>query len=229
MHWMQTYNLFLFDLDGLLVNTEEIHFLAYKTMCRNRGITLPWDFNRYCQAAHYDSEGLRLQIYAACPALFQQEQNWDVLYKEKQAIIQKLLRSDEISLMPGAEKLLNLLKEQNRNRAVVTHSSDDLIAILKERLPLLNTIPHWITRHQYTKPKPNPECYIKAIELLAKPGDKVIGFEDSPRGMTALLGSSAKPILVCQAEYPEIPAFIAKGVQRFHSLEDLFKNPNSEL
>lgn len=221
MHWIKNYNLFLFDFDGLLVNTEEVHFLAYKTMCHNRGITLPWDFNRYCQAAHYDSEGIRLQIYAACPELFKQEQNWDVLYKEKQAIIQNLLRNGEVALMPGVEQLLNTLKEYNVNRAVVTHSSDDLIAILRDKLPLLNTIPHWITRHQYAKPKPNPECYIKAIEMLAKPGDKVIGFEDSPRGMTALLGSKAKPILICQAEYPEIADFLKRGVERFHSLEEI--------
>lgn len=221
MEWIKNYNLYLFDLDGLLVNTEEIHFLAYQTMCASRGAPLPWDFNRYCQAAHYDSEGLRLQIYAACPSLFQQEPNWEVLYKEKQAIIQKLLKSDEIALMPGAAELLTLLNQKNCNRAVVTHSSDDLISIIRERLPLLNSIPHWITRHQYSKPKPNPECYVKAIESLAKPGDAVIGFEDSPRGMTALLGSSAKPILVCKAEYPEIPEFLKRGVQRFHSLEEV--------
>lgn len=221
MEPIQNYNLYLFDLDGLLVNTEEIHFLAYKKMCANRGTPLGWDFNRYCQAAHYDSEGLRLQIYAACPELFQQEPDWQVLYREKQTIIKDLLRSDEVALMPGAEELLKLLQEKNLNRAVVTHSPDELISIIRDRLPLLNSIPHWITRHQYSKPKPNPECYLKAIELLAKPGDKVIGFEDSPRGMTALLGSSAKPILVCQAEYPEIKGFLEMGVERFHSLKEV--------
>lgn len=221
MEPIQNYNLYLFDLDGLLVNTEEIHFLAYKKMCANRGATLDWDFNRYCQAAHYDSEGLRLQIYDACPKLFQQEQDWQVLYREKQTIIKDLLRSDEVALMPGAEELLTMLKDKNLNRAVVTHSPDELISIIRDKLPLLNTIPHWITRHQYTKPKPNPECYLKAIELLAKPGDKVIGFEDSPRGMTALLGSSAKPILVCQAEYPEIKGFLEMGVERFRSLKEV--------
>ena len=33
MDWIKKYQLFLFDFDGLLVNTEEMHFLAYKQMC----------------------------------------------------------------------------------------------------------------------------------------------------------------------------------------------------
>ncbi|KAF3362474.1 HAD-superfamily hydrolase [Chlamydiales bacterium STE3] len=230
MQWIYNYHLFLFDFDGLLVNTEELHYRAYKTMCAKRGTTLPWDFNRYCQAAHYEAEGLRIQIYAACPALLQQEPDWSVLYKEKQAIMKELLRSDEIALMPGAEELLTNLSKTSIKRAVVTHSPHELIAIIREKLPLLQSIPNWITRDFYAKPKPHPECYLKAIDMLSAPNDRIIGFEDTPRGVTALLSSKAEPILVCQADYPEIPRFIASGVQHFHSLHDLCqKGPSSRL
>lgn len=219
MQWISDYQLFLFDLDGLLVNTEELHYRAYQQMCQNRGAPLQWDFSRYCQAAHYHSDTLREEIYRACPAL--KALDWKELYAEKQTEIKKLLGSGAVHLMPGAAELLKQLKAAGIQHAVVTHSSDDLVAIIRREHKILDAIPNWITRHHYTNPKPHPECYLKAIELLAKNGDRVVGFEDSPRGMNALLGSSAKPILICKAEYPEIPEFVEKGVLRFRSFEEL--------
>lgn len=221
MRWIHDYQLFLFDFDGLLVNSEEVHYLAYKNMCAGRGISFDWDFNRYCQAAHYDADALRNQLYAQYPKLYQQEPNWDVLYKEKKEALRKLFITGAVKLMPGAEKFLNLLKEAGIPRCVVTHSPDDLVSLIRQQNTILNTIPHWITREQYSHPKPHPECYIKAIKMLAKPDDRVIGFEDTPRGIKALTGTRATACLICQANYPEIPDFIKKGVLHFNSFETL--------
>lgn len=222
MDWVNDFQLFLFDFDGLLVNTEELHYQAYQIMCANRGEPLPWDFNRYCQAAHYHSDALKVEILQACPGLKKQVQDdWQILYREKQQAIQKLLSDGAATLMPGIIPLLTLLAEKNIKRAVVTHSPDELVKIIRSKHPILNTIPNWITRHYYTHPKPHSECYLKAIEMLSEPNDQIIGFEDTPRGLTSLLGTPAKPILICKAEYPEIPKFIKQGVLRFKSFEEL--------
>lgn len=224
MDWMQQYQLFLFDFDGLLVNTEEIHFLAYKNMCAARGVKFSWSFDRYCQAAHYDAHALKNQIYIEFPLLREQEPNWDVLYLEKKEELRKLFKKGAVKLMPGVEEFLTLLKARSIPRCVVTHSPDDLVAMIRKQNPILNSIPNWITREQYSEPKPHPECYQKAISLFAKPSDKVIGFEDTPRGLWSLLGTNrAVPILICQANYPEIPDFIKKGVCRYHTFEELLR------
>lgn len=221
MQWISEYQLFLFDFDGLLVNTEEIHFMAYQRMCHQRGFTLSWDFNRYCKSAHYSSDALKIDIYAEFPELQLQEPSWDVLYAEKKQAMLDLLHEGAVHLMPGVERLLTELQKANIKRCVVTHSPSDLVAIARNKNPILNSIPNWITRKDYTHPKPHSECYLKAIELLAAPGDRVIGFEDTPRGLQALLGTNAKPVLVCRAEYPEIAHFKTKGVKHFLSLEDV--------
>ncbi|MBA3816379.1 MAG: HAD family phosphatase [Parachlamydiaceae bacterium] len=221
MQWIHNYQLFLFDFDGLLVNTEEIHYLAYKTMCANRGINFNWDFETYCRIAHYKSEGLSQKIYAEFPELYAVEPSWEVLYGEKKKAIIELVSNGAVQLMPGVSSLLSALQKANIPRSVVTHSPVELVSAIRSQHSILNTIPYWITREQYSHPKPNSECYLKAIQLLAKPEDKVIGFEDTPRGLTALLGTKAKAVLVCQIEYPEIPAFIERGVIYIKSLDDL--------
>jgi beta-phosphoglucomutase len=219
MHWIHDYQLFLFDFDGLLVNTEEIHFLAYKKMCAANGFVLDWNFDRYCKAAHYHPEALREEIYAYFPALKQKEPDWKILYAQKRQAVVSLVKEGAVHLMPGTYSLLESIKNANIKRCVVTHSPDELVYAIRQQHEILNTIPFWITREDYTHPKPDPECYIKAIERYSKPGEAVIGFEDSPRGIRALLGSSAKPVLICQVKYPEIPDFIAQGVAHFPSLE----------
>lgn len=205
MNWINKFQLFLFDFDGLLVNTEELHFQAYRDMCEYRGFRLPWSFSRYSLAAHYHSNSLKEHIYAEFPELYAEEPDWSILYAEKKQALEEILNGGHATLMPGVAGLLSALQAANIPRAVVTHSPINQINMIREQNPQLNSIPHWITREDYTHPKPHPECYQIAIKRLAKQGDKIIGFEDSPRGLSALLGTEAKAVLVCPFEYPNLP------------------------
>ncbi len=213
MKWILNYQLFLFDFDGLLVDTEQFHYQAYINMCRKRGFTLPWDFSRYSQAAHHGPTDLRDQIYAEFPALWEQEPDWQVLYSEKKEWFMQLIETESIPLLPGVEDLLLALEEKNIKRCVVTHSPISLIEAVRKQNPVLDSIPNWITREDYQHPKPNPECYQVAVARFANAGDRIIGFEDSPRGMYALLGTQAEPILICPPESGYLHTLLAHHPQ----------------
>lgn len=221
MHWINQFDLFLFDFDGLLVNTEELHYLAYKRMCLRRGFELTWSFERYCQSAHYHSHMLKKEIYEQFPELHHIEPDWNVLYAEKKQAMIELLHEGFVKLMPGAEKILKCLKEADIKRAVVTHSPEELIQILRSQHAILNTVPHWFTRHTYVNPKPDPECYQLAIKTLSKPGDRIIGFEDTPRGMKALTANPVESVMVCSIYYPEIDEFVKNGAHHFRYLSEI--------
>ena len=186
MNW-QDYDLICFDFDGVLVDSESLHFEAYKQMCAKRGISLKWDEEQYAQFALYSADGLRKALLKEYPQL--REVSWEELYAEKKAAYQAILEQ-RVELMPGVEKLLEGLK--GLPTCVVTNSARAQIEKIREMHPILNTIPRWITREDYSNPKPDPECY----KFAAKDSKRVIGFEDSPRGLRALLGSGAEGILV---------------------------------
>lgn len=221
MDWIHNYKLFLFDFDGLLVNTEEIHYLAYQKMLKAHGIDLDWDFDRYCQAAHYGAHALRDQVYALYPSLKREEPDWTKLHAEKQRILSELFEKGAVHLMPGVANLIQTLHAHGVSSCVVTHSPDYLVKLVRKQHPVLDLIPFWVTREQYSNPKPSSECYLKAIEMYSKPSDPVIGFEDTPRGLTALLGTRATAVLICQAQYPEISSFIQAGALHYPTIESI--------
>lgn len=196
MEWLNQFHLFLFDFDGVLVNTEKFHYTAYKKMCLARGYDLDWDFTTYCSYAMYDAHALKEAIYKKFPKLHKEEPDWAVLYKEKKHFYSELIASEKNFLMPGVDKLLFALAEKKIKRCVVTHSSKEHVKPICEKHEALKTIPFWITREDYEHPKPHPECYEKAISKYAEKGDKVIGFEDSPRGFQALHNTSAFSVFV---------------------------------
>lgn len=196
MDVFQNTHLILLDFDGLLVNTERLHFQAYQKMCEACGFSLPWDFVTFCSIAHRSSIGLKEKMYADLPELYASEPSWDVLYKEKKTEYIKLLSEGAVELMPGAGRFLLHLEQKKIKRAVVTNSPKEQVDLIKQQIPLLQTIPVWITREDYKNPKPEPDGYLKALAKLAEPGDNVLGFEDTLRGYSALESAEIEGIVV---------------------------------
>ena len=211
MNW-HDYDLICFDFDGVLVDSESLHFAAYKQMCAKRGFSLKWDDAQYAKYALYSADGLRQAILNEFPKL--KEFPWETLYTEKKAALQTLIET-HVALMPGASEFLESLK--GLPTCVVTNSLRSQVETIKKRHPILQTIPRWITREDYSNPKPDPECYKLAIQGAKK----AIGFEDSPRGLSALLGSGAEAILITdvlpQEEVAKLPGSF-RHVESFHTL-----------
>jgi len=200
MDWVQEYQLFLFDFDGLLVDTEPLHCASYLEMSRRRGCPLNWDLERFCMEAHGKSMGFFDGLEREYPDVFKSGPSKEELYAEKKRIYIEMLQSNRLELMEGALPLLTALEERGIKTAVVTNSPRDQIEIIKRVLPDLQKIPVWITREDYTEAKPSPEGYQKAIQMLAKPGDRIIGFEDTLKGLKALLAAGVEAVLVCSAD-----------------------------
>jgi HAD superfamily hydrolase (TIGR01509 family) len=218
MNWIHDFQLFLFDFDGLLVNTEPLHYQAYVNMLAERGYSLKLSFTHFLELAHLNATAWREALYMEIPDL---EPNWNILYQEKKEAFTHLLMTGKVELMAGAENLLLALQEAKIRRCVVTNSGFDHIQFIRARLAALQTIENWITREDYERAKPSPECYLKAIQLYGKAGDRIIGFEDSIRGYKALCGTAAFPVLICPKHYPLLEIALQEGGAHFESLEGI--------
>lgn len=215
MDWIKQFSLFLFDFDGLLVNTEELHLKAYQEVCSKRGVKLDWDFPAYCSYAHTMSGGVKKAVTELYPHLLD---GWDELYAEKKAIYLSYVTQGEVELMPGAEALLRRLDEKGIALCVVTNSPREQIKAICAKHPVLKTISRWFTREDYTHAKPNPDGYLTAIRALHYGKGRIVGFEDTSRGLEALQQTPAVPVVISTLYKPEAPT------AHFSSFEEIPSN-----
>src|SRR3990167_1344305 len=128
MDWIHNYQLFLFDFDGLLVDTEKLHFLAYQRTCARRGLTLDWNERQYAKLATFCANGLKRELTRRYPDLLG---GWDEFYLEKKSTYTKILYEQGTELMPAVADLLQALAKTTIARCVVTHSPKDHMAVIR--------------------------------------------------------------------------------------------------
>jgi HAD superfamily hydrolase (TIGR01509 family) len=195
MRIFEEIDLFLFDLDGLLVDTEMLHWKAYQKMCQAFGYTLGWDYPTYLGVAGGSADGIHKRIQREIPQLFHGRM-WEELYAVKKEKFFEILASSPIPLMPGVEQCLPRLAAFQKPMAVVTHSPKRFVEMVQASHPVFGWITRWVSREMYDAPKPAPDGYLAACRELKVPPDRAIGFEDTVRGIDSLLAAGVHPVLV---------------------------------
>ena len=211
---INNYDLFLFDLDGTLINTEEIHYQAYLESLIKYGYTLTFTFDDYCKICHLDDIAMQKFV----------ENNLNIIYEKfyqtKRSIYLTKL-NESLCLINGFDIFLQELKKLNKKTCIVTHSSRDTIEFILEKLPILKTIDKIITKDDYKFRKPNPECYIKALTLFPECKNP-IGFEDSCKGFLSLRDSNITTVFIGDETYVHYkqmkPINVIKNFQNFNEL-----------
>jgi len=223
MHWILDYQAIFFDFDGLLVNTEHLHYEAYRQMLLQNDSSFPWDFPTFASIAHKSSTGLCQTITSYNPELVERK-GWETLYNEKKACYQNLLKQGCLELMSGADQVLNLVKGADIPHCVVTNSTREQVELIQQHLPILKQIPLWVTREDYANPKPAPDGYLKAIEIMNIQGKK-IGFEDALRGIRSLQSAHIDPVLICPPDHPQMEEASKEAYPYFSSFHDFLNEP----
>jgi beta-phosphoglucomutase len=193
--WFQRFKLFLFDLDGLLVDTEKLHYQAYKEASKKFGFSMPWDFHDYFATASLSSKALKERFFEEWKEVFSKI-SWDDFYKEKSRALESFFEKEKIPLMKGAKEVVEELFALNKPLCVVTHSSLQQVEKIKKNHAILQKIPHWFTRESYEKSKPAPDGYLAALKCLKVEPKDSVGFEDSLRGLESLEAAGCSCIMV---------------------------------
>ena len=194
---LDIFDLYLFDMDGTLVNTEHLHNRAYNKTLKFFNINEELDFKTYCKYAHYDDEYFKEHINDLITK-YNLNINYNIFYIKKKEIF--LNSVDCIELMDGVESLLIKLFEKKISTCIVTHSDIDILNKIISNLPILKRIDKFITKNDYLHKKPHPECYIKALSLFPDVKNP-IGFEDSYRGLIALTSTNITPVFISNRDY----------------------------
>lgn len=190
------YEIYLLDLDGLLIDTEGLHFEAYQSAARAYGFELGWTLGEFKLRAHAAASTLREALQGPL-STSEQGGGWAAFYNAKQMHFQRIVQERAIECMPGARELLISLQEQRARFCVVTNSTSQQVELLRARCCDLSRVQNWIVRENYRRPKPAPDGYLAALRKFRVSPARAIGFEDSLKGLTALMRAGVRGVLIC--------------------------------
>ena len=98
----------------------------------------------------------------------------------------------EFGFIPGAWEFLKKVKEAGIPSAIVTSSNDKKMEKLYARNPEIKSMVNAVLTSEYfSKSKPDPECFLKGMEILGSTPSETIVFEDSTHGLNAGKASGA--------------------------------------
>lgn len=104
-------------------------------------------------------------------------------------------RNMSYDYIPGALEFMQSLKKAGIRSAIVTSSNDVKMANAYKAHPELKELVDVIlTSEHFSKSKPDPECFLKAMEVLGAKPEETIVFEDSFHGIAAGRASGAKVV-----------------------------------
>lgn len=192
--YLENKKLVCFDFDGLLVDTEPMHHIAYMETLKEIGYPLPLDFSIYCMIAHSDNRDLFEQTVRAKYRDF--PYTWQEVRQIKTKKYRELLKQGKVLAMEGAKELVELLHKKGIDTCIVTNSDRCDVEEIARHLPFLKTITPWITREDYNLPKPAPDGYLLALKKKNIDAKDAAGLEDTKKGITALQSANVPHLLI---------------------------------
>lgn len=174
------YDSILFDFDGVLADTEPLHYQCWKKVLSGFGVDLPWDYySRNCIGTS-EHDTIRAYLGLANPPL-EFDQLW-AEYPRKKELFRELIRK-EVPLAAGARELLGELRDAGRRIAVVSSSNRREVEPALITAGIREFFEALVCGMEVARLKPAPDPYLRAAELLGSKRPLVV--EDSAAGVAS--------------------------------------------
>lgn len=176
----------IFDLDGVLIDSEGLYYRAYTEVLKPYGVTVTQrEYEEY-----WIAQGIG-------PEYIVKKHNLSVsphtLRTLRSPIFLKLLET-EVRLMPYAKDALTHLSE-HFGLTVATNSNREHLDFVLKRFGIDRFFDHTVARQDYERAKPEPDAFLAAAKRLGLAREQCVVVEDTYRGVTA----AAKAGIACIA------------------------------
>ncbi|MDZ7293563.1 beta-phosphoglucomutase [Mycoplasmopsis pulmonis] len=187
----------IFDLDGVIVETASLHFLAWKHEVAKLGINFTKEQNTSLKGLN------RIDTLKAILKLHNyklSDEKIEEIAQSKNQYYQRLLDQElnSSTILPNIKNFLDQAKKNNLKLALAS-SSHNAKFILK-KVELLSYFDFIVNPSEIKNGKPNPEIFLKALEGLNLKASEAIGIEDALAGIYGLRQAKIFAIAISNGE-----------------------------
>jgi HAD superfamily hydrolase (TIGR01509 family) len=213
----------IFDMDGVLVDSEPLHFATTNLVLARRGASLDRDF--------YDRRlGLpEVDFFRDVVQHLGLRETPEALAAERIRESLAALSGPELLPMDGALECLLLLRADGRRLALASSASRAQVALVAERFALRSVLSALVAVEEVARGKPAPDLFLEAARRLSVPPEECLVVEDAVTGVQAARAAGMRA-LALPAPGRTGEEHLAAGAQRvLSSLRELTPELIDEL
>jgi len=178
---MQQPQAIIFDLDGVLTDTSEYHYRAWKRLADDEGIP----FTREENDAHLRGIGRRESLMYIIRGRNVSEEQIQEMMDRKNRYYNDMIKSmTPNDLVPGGRDLLQEIRDAGIKVAIASASKNCRTVL--ERLDILNYLDGIADGFSVINGKPAPDLFVYAAGTVRVPTPACLGVEDADAGIEAI-------------------------------------------
>jgi len=172
---------FIFDLDGVIVDTAKYHYLAWKNLANELGIEFTEEDNEKFKGV---SRKRCLELLLEMGNITASKEQFDRWLEEKnEDYLKYISKMDKKEILPDVTKVLDYIKDKGIPMALGS-ASKNAVSIL-EKVALMPYFDAIVDGTQVTKAKPDPEVFLIAAKKIGAKPENCVVFEDALAGIEA--------------------------------------------
>lgn len=182
--------LYVFDFDGLLVDTERVYREGWRATFDAAGLDMPDSELDGWSGKSIDYTSARVAELFGDPTLYRR------LYKMREEYVYGIIDAGGVKAKPFAIEALTAVHEAGLPIAVVSSSLRKRVKTIASKLGFLDLVDFIVASEDVEYRKPNPDPYMKAIGHFGCPASAAVAFEDSLTGRAAAIAAGIEVWLV---------------------------------
>lgn len=188
----------IFDMDGVLIDTEKHYNIAWCEAAKQAGYT---DFTR--------EHALMLRSCDARAAskmmkgIFGEQFDYYAIREIRRTIVAKRLEKYGLEKKPGLDEILAFLHKKGIKTAVATATPLELTLQHLEKIGVKDQFDKIVSAKQVENGKPAPDVYLYACEQIGEQPKDCIAVEDSPNGIRSAYAAGCMPVMVPDLTEPD--------------------------
>lgn len=195
----------IFDVDGTLADTEQVHLMAFNRAFQEEGLGWQWDEPLYTELLGISGGKERMLHYwkMVNPGVKDiggqgVQDTIERLHQLKTATYEAAVNDGAVELRPGVLRLMNEASRAGMRLAIATTTSPVNIAALLRRAIGADWRTHFVAIGDgSTAPikKPHPQVYLQMLDAMELPASACLAFEDSANGLQAATAAGLSTVV----------------------------------